>query len=107
MVAQTDVAALRSRLRGELIQPRDSGYEEARKLWNGMIDKRPALITRCRGVADVTAAVDFTRENDLLLDVRGGGHNVAGMGVADGGLVVDLPTNLFRANQNIPPTMRR
>jgi FAD/FMN-containing dehydrogenase len=84
------VAGLRSRLAGELIELGGSGYEEARKLWNGMIDRRPALIARCRGTADVAAAVSFAREHDLPLAVRGGGHNVAGTASVDAGLVVDL-----------------
>jgi len=79
-----------SRLRGELLRPGDAEYEEARQLWNGVIDKSPALIARCAGVEDVVASVNFARENDLLLAVRGGGHNVAGTASADGGLVVDL-----------------
>jgi FAD/FMN-containing dehydrogenase len=79
-----------SRLRGELQRPGAAGYEEARKVWNGLIDKRPALIVRCAGVGDVVDSVNFARENDLLLAVRGGGHNVAGNAVCDGGLVIDL-----------------
>ncbi len=79
-----------SRLRGELLRPGDAEYEEARQLWNGVIDKSPALIARCAGAEDVVASVNFARENDLLLAVRGGGHNVAGTASADGGLVVDL-----------------
>jgi FAD/FMN-containing dehydrogenase len=79
-----------SRMRGELLRPGDVEYEEARLLWNGVIDKRPALIARCAGVGDVIDSVNFARENDLLLAVRGGGHNVAGNAVCDGGLVIDL-----------------
>src|SRR5215211_5569848 len=79
-----------SRLRGKLLRPGDAGYEEARLLWNGLIDKRPALIARCAGVADVIDSVNFARENDSLVAVRGGGHNVAGNAVCDGGLVIDL-----------------
>src|SRR5918997_1480496 len=79
-----------SRMRGELLRPGDAEYEEARLLWNGVIDKRPALIARCAGVGDVIDSVNFARENDLLLAVRGGGHNVAGNALCDGGLVIDL-----------------
>ena len=84
------VAELRARLRGPLLRPGEDGYEAARHLWNGMIDKHPALIARCSGVADVMAAVDFGRTSELLVAVRGGGHNVAGNAVCDGGLVIDL-----------------
>src|SRR5918995_1495477 len=79
-----------SRLRGELIRPGDALYEEARLLWNGLIGKRPALIARCAGVGDVIDSVNFARENEPLVAVRGGGHNVAGNAVCDGGLVIDL-----------------
>src|SRR5215217_9093288 len=79
-----------SGLQGELLRPGDGEYEEARLLWNGVIDRRPALIARCAAVEDVIEAVNFARENDLLLAVRGGGHNVAGTASADGGLVIDL-----------------
>src|ERR671914_1836857 len=79
-----------SRLRGELLRPGIAGYAEARLLWNGLIDKRPALIARCAGVGDVIDSVNFARENELLVAVRGGGHNVAGNAVCEGGLVIDL-----------------
>ena len=79
-----------SSLSGELIRPYDTDYEVARKLWNGLIDRRPALITRCIGAGDVIESVNVARENDLLLAVRGGGHNVAGNALCDGGLVIDL-----------------
>src|SRR5215204_5079055 len=79
-----------SRLRGELLRPDNTAYEEARLIWNGLIDKQPALIARCAGVGDVIDSVNFARENDLLVAVRGGGHNVAGNAVVDGGLVIDL-----------------
>ncbi|QCJ48041.1 FAD-binding oxidoreductase [Haloprofundus sp. MHR1] len=75
---------------GEILLPSDAGYDDARRIWNGMIDKRPAVIARCSGTADVVAAVRFARERDLPLAVRGGGHNVAGTAVCDDGLVVDL-----------------
>jgi FAD/FMN-containing dehydrogenase len=79
-----------SRLAGELIRPGDSGYDDARRVWNGMIDRHPALIARAAGVSDVRESVAFAREHDLPIAVRGGGHNVAGTAVADGALVIDL-----------------
>jgi FAD/FMN-containing dehydrogenase len=84
------VQDFRGSLRGELLQPGDEGYDVARVVWNGMIDRRPALIVRARGAADVIAAVNFAREHDLILAVRGGGHNVAGNAVCDNGLMLDL-----------------
>jgi hypothetical protein len=75
---------------GQLIGPEDSAYEEARQVYNAMIDRHPALIARCAGPADVARAVDHARENDLLLAVRGGGHNGAGLGSCDDGVVIDL-----------------
>jgi FAD/FMN-containing dehydrogenase len=77
-------------MRGEVILPDNPAYEEARSVYNGMIDKRPAAIARCRDVADVISALRFGREHGLLIAVRGGGHNVAGKGTCDGGLVIDL-----------------
>jgi hypothetical protein len=79
-----------SSLQGELIRPGDRGYEPARQIWNGMIDRRPALVARSAGAEDVVAAVNFARDNELLLAVRGGGHGVAGHALFDGGLVIDL-----------------
>ena len=73
-----------------MLCPRDGGYDEARKIWNGMIDKRPALIARCVGVADVIASVNFARDNSLLMSVRGGGHNVGGSAVCESGIMLDL-----------------
>jgi FAD binding domain/Berberine and berberine like len=81
---------LKSSFRGELIQPSDAGYESARKVYNAMIDKRPGLIARCVDVADIMAAVAYGRGNNLLTAIRGGGHNGAGLGICDGGLVIDL-----------------
>jgi FAD/FMN-containing dehydrogenase len=82
--------ALRDRVGSQLITADDPRYDSARGVWNGMIDRRPAAVVRCRGVADVIAAVEFARDHDLLLAVRGGGHNVAGFGTCDDGLVIDL-----------------
>jgi FAD/FMN-containing dehydrogenase len=91
MVVGVDgIEQFRATLRGEVIQPGDSGYEMARKIWNASIDKHPGIIARCSGVADVVAAVNFARKNDLLVAVRGGGHNVAGRALCDDGIVIDL-----------------
>jgi len=79
-----------AQFRGALIGQTSEGYDRARRVWNGLIDKRPAMIAQCSGVADVVAAVNLAREHNLLLAVRGGGHNVSGSGVCDGGLVIDL-----------------
>ena len=87
---ETAVAAFKSSLRGNLIQQGDASYDDTRKVYNAMIDKRPAFIARCVDTADVIAAVNFGREHDLLIAVRGGGHNGAGLGSCDGGLVIDL-----------------
>lgn len=89
-LGEDGIANLEARLRGGLLRPGDEAYEEHRKVWNGMIDRRPALIVRSSGAADVIEAVNFARENGMTLAVRGGGHNVAGTAVAEDGLVVDL-----------------
>jgi FAD/FMN-containing dehydrogenase len=77
-------------LKGPLLRPVEAGYDDARKIWNSMIDRQPALIACCRGVADVINSVNFARTYGLLVAVRGGGHNVAGNAVCDGGLMIDL-----------------
>jgi hypothetical protein len=84
------VQVFRDALRGALLTADDAGYDDTRKIWNGMIDRRPALIVCCRGAADVARSVDFARDHGLLTAVRGGGHNVAGNAVCDGGLMIDL-----------------
>ncbi|HET7559013.1 MAG TPA: FAD-binding oxidoreductase, partial [Limnochordia bacterium] len=88
--ASPDFSALKAVCRGELIAPGDPGYNAARAVHNGMIDRRPAAILRCADVADVIHAVNFARTHQLTAAVRGGGHNGAGLGVCDGGLVIDL-----------------
>ncbi|CAN5879118.1 FAD-binding oxidoreductase [soil metagenome] len=90
VLGESAVASLQSGLRGDLIQRGGEGYDQARTVYNAMIDKRPALIARCADIADVISAVNFGRENDLLVAVRGGGHNGAGLGMCDDGLVIDL-----------------
>jgi hypothetical protein len=85
-----DIAGLQDGFRGELLSPQDPGYEDARRVWNGSIDRFPALIARCAGVADLIAAVMFAKDNGLLVAVRGGGHSYPGLSVCDGGLVIDL-----------------
>jgi FAD/FMN-containing dehydrogenase len=86
----SSIRGLRERFRGTLLRPGEEGYDEARRVWNGAIDRRPALIARCAGVDDVVLAVRFAREHDLLVSVRGGGHAVAGHAVCDDGLMIDL-----------------
>jgi FAD/FMN-containing dehydrogenase len=86
------VATLRASLHGDLLQPDDESYDDARLIWNGMFDKKPALIARCNGSADVIEAVNFARKNQLLTAVRCGGHNSGGSGSCDDGLLIDLST---------------
>jgi len=77
-------------LRGELILSDDAGYDDARSIWNAMIDRRPALIARCLGVTDVVTCVNFAREHGLILSIKGGGHNISGLAVCEGGLMLDM-----------------
>jgi len=95
---------LRNTFHGELLEPFDPGYDEARRIWNAGINKRPALIAHCRGVADVIAAVNYGRANGLLTAIRGGGHNVGGRALCDGGIVIDLSP--MRAVHVDPATRR-
>ena len=90
IIEEAVVQELRARLHGPLLCSGDTAYDETRKVWNGMIDRRPALIARCAGVADVIAAVKFARTHEVLLSIRGGGHNAPGNAVCEGGLMVDL-----------------
>ena len=84
------IGRLAHEIRGTILRPPDAGYDGARRVFNGMIDRRPELIVRCENETDVAAAIAFAREQRLAVAVRGGGHNVAGNAVCDGGLVIDL-----------------
>jgi FAD/FMN-containing dehydrogenase len=90
IVGAADIEALATRLRGNILVPDNASYDEARSVWNAMIDRQPGLIVRCAGASDVVHAVRFAREHSLLVSVRGGGHNIAGHAVCDGGLLIDL-----------------
>jgi FAD/FMN-containing dehydrogenase len=89
-ISVDDLAALQASIGGQVLEKGTPGYEEARSIWNAMIDKRPGLVVRCRGASDVAQAVRFARKNDLLVAVRAGGHNIAGKAVCDDGLLIDL-----------------
>lgn len=89
-VDETDLAEFRVRMRGEVLRPGDAGYDEARRIWNGMFDKKPAVIARCTGAADVIAAVKFARDHGLEIAVRSGGHSMSGQSVCDEGMMIDL-----------------
>lgn len=91
-IPDTALAAFRSGFRGTTLTGADAGYEDARKVWNGAIDRRPSLVVRCMGTADVVRAVKFAREHGIVNSVRGGGHNIAGLAVCEGGLMIDLST---------------
>src|SRR5213592_3091369 len=90
MLNENSIADFKRNLRGPLIGPGDADYDEARKVYNGMIHKKPRLIARCSDVGDVIRSVNFARNNDLLVSIRGGGHNAGGLGICDDGLVIDL-----------------
>ena len=90
MSLQEAIQEFRGQFRGTVLEPGDTGYEEARKVYNAMIDRRPRLIAQCTDAADVMAAVRMAKANDLRVSIRGGGHNAAGLGVCDDGLVIDL-----------------
>jgi len=81
---------LKGRIRGPLLRPGDPGFDDARSVWNAMIDRRPALIVRCLGVSDVVACVNAAREHGIPLSIKGGGHNIAGLAVCEGGLMLDM-----------------
>jgi FAD/FMN-containing dehydrogenase len=87
---ESKIAELRARIRGEVLTPRDAAYDATRRIWNAMIDRRPALTARCTSADDVRQAVEFARSSRLLVSIRGGGHNIAGNAVCDDGLMIDL-----------------
>ena len=89
-VAERELQRFAADLHGKVLSPADAGYDEARKVWNGMIDRRPGLIARCADASDVVKAVDFARANDLLVALKGGGHSFPGHSVCDGGLMIDM-----------------
>jgi FAD/FMN-containing dehydrogenase len=90
LIQASEITELRQALTGPLLSAADEGYDPARRIWNAMIDRRPALIARCQNAADVQESVNFARRHALLLSVRGGGHNIAGLAVCEGGLMIDL-----------------
>ena len=89
-IADTAVEQFQAGLRGPLLRPGNDAYDPARKLWNGMFDRKPALIARCSGAADVITAVNFAQDHGLHVAVRGGGHSIPGHSICDGGLLIDL-----------------
>jgi len=101
-LGQAAVADLRKALRGPLLQPSDTGYSEARSIWNGMIGRKPALIARVSGPSDVVTCMNFARDNGLPLSIRGGGHNIAGTALCEGGLTIDMS---LRRGIRIDPDM--
>lgn len=87
---QSQVDSFKAGFGGDVILPEDSNYDEVRQIWNAMIDRKPGMIARCTSAEDVVKAVNFGREHDLLISVRGGGHNIAGKALCDDGLLIDL-----------------
>src|SRR5262245_46212103 len=97
------IEALKGALKGQVLTPDSGEYNEVRTIWNGMIDRHPALIVRCATDADVVQAVRFARDNQLIVAVRGGGHNIAGNAVCDGGMMIDLS---MMKSVHVDPTRR-
>src|ERR1700760_4472360 len=89
-MAVMGIQEFKSAFQGQIFEPSDAGYDDARRIWNASVDKHPRLIARCSGVGDVIAAVHFARANSLLTAIRGGGHNVGGRALCDDGIVIDL-----------------
>ncbi len=103
MLDENSITEFKANLRGGVIEPHDKSYDEARKVYNGMIHKKPRLIARCADVADVIRSVNFAREQSLLLAIRSGGHNAGGLGICDDGLVIDLAPMKYT---RVDPTAR-
>src|SRR5262245_11088895 len=91
-ISKEATETLKRKVKGQIALPTDSNYDEVRQIWNAMIDRRPALIVRCAEASDVPHAISFARENGLEISVRGGGHNIAGSALCDGGVTIDLST---------------
>ncbi|MCB0749130.1 MAG: FAD-binding protein, partial [Ignavibacteriae bacterium] len=89
-LVEDKIETFTSQLRGKIVMPSDASYDDERKVYNGMMNKLPGMIVKCVDVADVIASVNFGRENNLLISVRGGGHNAGGLGLCDDGLAIDL-----------------
>ena len=110
-ISEATVKDFRGSLHGVSLLPGDEGYDSVRRIWNAMVDKRLALVSRCSGTADVIKSVNFARENDLLISVRGGGHNFPGNSVCDDGLMIDLSLMTIwsapRAGPNGEPSTTR
>jgi len=87
---ESDIGEFKAHFRGDVLVPGNAGYDEVRQIWNAMVDRRPALIARCSSPDDVVQAVNFARTQGLIVSVRGGGHNIAGNAVCDGGIMIDL-----------------
>jgi FAD/FMN-containing dehydrogenase len=104
MLQRARIDEFKAHFRGDILLPGDTGYNEVRQIWNAMIDRRPALIARCVSPEDVVQAVKFARERKLLVSVRGGGHNIAGNAVCDGGLMIDLS---LMKRVHVDPNARR
>lgn len=103
-IASDSVEELRARVKGQVLLNGDSGYDEARSIWNATVDKKPSFIVHCAGTSDVVQAVNFARDNNILLSIKGAGHNIAGNAVCDGGLMIDLSG---MKSVKVHPTKRR
>ncbi|WP_417778569.1 FAD-binding oxidoreductase [Stutzerimonas xanthomarina] len=103
-LSHTATDAFQAAFAGMLVFPEDPQYNEVRQIWNGMIDRRPSLIARCGSADDVVRSLDFVRQHDLPFSIRGGGHNIAGNAVCDGGLMIDLS---LMKDISIDPELRR